>query len=154
MDTEAPAVETRTFVDRMGDTFDEMGIPRIAGRLFGWLLICEPPEQSSAQLAEAVEASAGSVSTMMRLLERGGLAERIGQPGSRKVWYRIRPDAFEAVLMQRVRQVTGLRELAEEGIRELEQEGRQAERLREMRRFYAFFERELPALVAKYVGKG
>ena len=43
-----------TFQERMGDFFERMGQPRIAGRLFGYLLICRPPEQNAAQLKDAV----------------------------------------------------------------------------------------------------
>ena len=31
----------------------------MAGRMWGWLLICEPPEQTAADLAEALQASRG-----------------------------------------------------------------------------------------------
>ena len=35
---------------------DEYGVPPIAGRVLGWLMICDPPEQSAAQIAEAIGA--------------------------------------------------------------------------------------------------
>ncbi len=62
--------------------FEEMGFPRMAGRILGWLLICDPPEQSAGQLAGVLQASKGSLSTMTRLLIQMGLVERVGLPGS------------------------------------------------------------------------
>lgn len=43
----------------------------------------------TAQIGQAVSASAGSVNTMLRLLQRAGVVERRGEPGGRRLWYRI-----------------------------------------------------------------
>jgi hypothetical protein len=39
------------------------GVPLIAGRILGWLMICDPPEQSAAERAEAIGASRASLTT-------------------------------------------------------------------------------------------
>lgn len=44
------------------------GVPPIAGRILGWLMICDPPEQSAGQIAEAIGASRASLVTNMRML--------------------------------------------------------------------------------------
>ena len=146
----APAPSPPPFHDGMGDFFDRLGQPRIAGRLFGHLLVCSPPEQNAAQLQEAVGASAGSVSTMIRMLRRVGLVDARGERGGRRRWYRIAPDAFSRTLSARVALVSELRALAEEGLDAVEPGGEGAGRLEEMRDFYAFFEQELPALIERY----
>ena len=139
-----------TFLERMGEFFHRGGQPRIAGRLFGHLLISRPPEQNAAQLKDAVGASAGSVSTMLRLLQGAGFVERRGEVGGRRLWYRISPGAFSRVLAVRMRLVSDLRALAELGLQELGPVGADADRLREMRDCYSFFEREFPALIERY----
>ncbi len=143
-----PAVGT--FQERMGDFFDRMGQPRIAGRLFGYLLICTPAEQNAAQLQSAVGASAGSVSTMLRMLRGAGFVESRGEKGGRRQWYRITPGAFSRVLTLRMQLVSDLRLLAELGIEEVGAESEGADRLLEMRDCYSFFEREFPAVVERY----
>lgn len=134
----------------MGEFFGRMGQPRIAGRLFGYLMVCSPPEQNALQLAEAVGASAGSVSTMLRLLQAAGFVERRGEAGGRRLWYRIAPGAFSRVLTQRMRLVSELRALAESGLEGIDPESKEGDRLREMRDCYAFFEREFPTIVERY----
>lgn len=49
----------------------------MVGRALGWLLVCEPPEQSAAELAETLQASKGSISTATRVLLRLGFIERV-----------------------------------------------------------------------------
>ena len=56
--------EERHFVEDVGITFEQTGLPRTAGRIFGWLLISDPPHQSTSELAEALMASRGSISSM------------------------------------------------------------------------------------------
>ena len=138
------------FVARMGDFFDRIGQPRVAGRLFGHLLICDPAEQSAAQLQQAIGASAGSVNTMLRRLQAAGLVERRGEVGGRRLWYKIAPGAFARALAARVPLVTELKELAEIGLEAITPGGKRAQRLLEMRDCYAFFEEEFPAVVERY----
>ena len=138
------------FVEQMGEFFARMGQQRIAGRIFGHLLICSPPEQTAAQLQEAAGASAASVSSMARLLEQIGYVERRGEPSSRRLWYRISPGGVSRAMAQRMQLASELLHLAEIGLEEIDDDPERADRLREMRDFYGFFERELPALLERY----
>jgi len=85
------------FVDRMGLFFETIGAPRTMGRLYGWLMICDPPEQSLSELAEALSASKASVSTVARQLQEGGMVERLPS-STRQHRYRIMPGGFTHVL--------------------------------------------------------
>jgi hypothetical protein len=60
--------EEAEFVDRLGLFFELLGAARTMGRVYGWLLICDPPQQSLTQLAEALSVSKASVSTVARQL--------------------------------------------------------------------------------------
>ena len=42
------------FVEEVGLLFEHAGLPRMAGRILGWLLICDPPHQSPGELAEVL----------------------------------------------------------------------------------------------------
>jgi len=130
----------RGYLDDVGGFFAAHGMPPVAGRIVGHLLICEPPEQSFEALCKAVGASRGSVSTMTRLLAQLGLVER--RPGSgRSLNYRMRDDAWTQLLEDDLRSAARLRAIAIEGLRL--QQGRSTksrQRLTAMREFYAFLE--------------
>ena len=53
------------FVERMGLTLEGEGLPRIAGRLFGFLLV-HPEAYSLDELAERLQVSKASISTNAR----------------------------------------------------------------------------------------
>ena len=142
--------ESGNFEEQMGDLFERMGQPRIAGRLFGYLLVCVPSEQSAAQIRDAIGASDGSVSMMLKLLRSAGFVEARGEAGGRRRWYRIGPGSFARVLAMRMRLVTELKNLAETGLKAIGEDSESAARLIEMRNCYAFFEREFPQLLERY----
>jgi hypothetical protein len=141
----------RQFIEDVGILYGEMGFPRMAGRIFGWLLVCEPPHQSAEQLANTVEASKGSISSMTRLLIQMGMVEKIGIPGKRDTYYRMRSGSWTELMKNHLANLTGMRKLAEGGLDLMADrvpESRQ--RLQELRDFHAFLEREIPAMLDRY----
>ncbi|HUO48867.1 MAG TPA: MarR family transcriptional regulator, partial [Acidimicrobiales bacterium] len=84
-------VDWRTsFIERFGVVGDDIGLPRSMTRLLAWLVVCDPPHQSAAQIRQGLQLSAGSVSTGMNSLVRAGLAERVAFPADRRTYYRLR----------------------------------------------------------------
>jgi DNA-binding transcriptional regulator GbsR (MarR family) len=139
--------ERTHFVEEVGLMFELVGFPRMSGRIFGWLLISDPPQQSTGELAEGLQASKGSISTMTRLLIQISLIERVSMPGKRRDYFQIKPHAWSQLTKQRIAQITSFRQLAEKGLVLLEGTPLHLQdRLQEMRDIHAFWERELPLL--------
>lgn len=139
------------FVEEVGLFFEQARLPRMAGRVLGWLLISNPPHQTLNELMEALGASKGSISTMTRLLIHLGLIERVSLPGQRRDCFRIKPGVWPLLVQQRMLQFTMLRRLAEQGLALLDSdEPPLRRRLEEMRDMYAFFEQELPVVLARW----
>ena len=58
------------FADHAGRFYArEFGFPPVAGRLLGYLAICDPPQQTIADLAEALLASRSAITGAVKLLE-------------------------------------------------------------------------------------
>ena len=147
-------VKEKNFVEEVGIVFEQTGLPRMAGRIFGWLLISDPPYQSTDQLAEAVMASKGSISAMTRLLIQIGFIERTSLPGVRHDYFRIKPGASHQLLKDRIGQTTAFRQLLERGLELLEGKAHtNRQSLEEMHDIYAFLEQELPALLERWEQK-
>ena len=130
------------FVDRIGLFFEMLGGPRTMGRIYGRLLICEPPEQSLTGLATALGVSKASVSTVIRLMQEGGLVERLPSP-TRQHHYRITPGGFTQVLQVQLARMRSGVEAAEFGLSVVgEDRPEQRERLTDLRDFCEFCTRE------------
>lgn len=93
-----PTREQNDFVEHMGRWWETGTGSRTAGRILGWLMICEPPHRSATGLIEELEVSAGSVSTQVRLLEGLKFVERLTFPGDRATYYQMKQDVWVEVM--------------------------------------------------------
>ncbi len=92
---------TATFVERIAAAGDTEGLSRIAGRIFGLLLVTAEP-LSLDQLAEQLGASKASVSQDARMLAQRGVIERICKHGDRKDYYQVPEDLFVRIMEGRL----------------------------------------------------
>jgi len=147
--------EEKNFVEEVGVVFEQTGLPRMAGRVFGWLLISDPPYQSPAELAEVLMASKGSISTMTRLLIQMGLIERFVIPGERHDHFRLRPDALQRTIRRGLEdEIKMFRQLAEQGLELMKDEPSiRRQWLEEMRDRYVFLEKAFPGMMERYEKK-
>jgi hypothetical protein len=99
-------------VEYVGRCWEGFGQPRTAGRILGWLMICEPPEQSSSDLADALQVSAGSVSAISRQLVQLGLADRVTYPGDRASYFRLNEHVWVEVVRARMDDLRALHDVA------------------------------------------
>ncbi|MCM0675990.1 MarR family transcriptional regulator [Micromonospora phytophila] len=140
----------RRYAEDAAVVLNGLGLPPAYGKLLGWLLVCDPAWQTSSQLAEGLGLSKGSVSTGMRMLETSGLARRVPVPDHRGHAYEVRPDAIIRVAAD-ASKFRVFRELMERGLTVAGgEDAPHTERLRVMRDFYAFIEREMPKLVERF----
>jgi DNA-binding transcriptional regulator GbsR (MarR family) len=148
----ADSPELRDFVEALGVQLEnQAGLPRMAGRVIGFLLVCEPPEPSAAELGQALGASAGSISTTTRMLVRVRLVERLRLPGERVDRFRIRPEAW-AETMRQDEQMRAFRAVLRQGLDALADEPvERRRRLEEMDAIYAWWEERLPGLWQEYL---
>lgn len=142
------------YVEDFGLLFEQFGQPRMVGRVLGVLLVSGVQEHSAEELADLLRASRGSISSATRTLVQTGLVQRVSRPGERRDYFRVRPGAWNELMRERMAQVYALREMAERGLNVLdavdysEPEARHG--LEEMRDFYAYWERELPAVLERW----
>ncbi len=143
--------EKLNYIEEYGVCLENSGLPRMAGRILGLLLICTPPHMAADQIAEILDASKGTVSTMTRLLMQAGLIEKIGLPGERRDYFRLRLDAGEQLIAAKVADLGRMRSMMERGLALMESDlPQERQRLSEIHDFFAFLERELPALLDRY----
>lgn len=73
-----------SFPDRVAAFYArEYGFPPVAGRVLGYLLVCQPPAQSIDQLAEALMASRSAINGAVALLASHNAVRRTRTAGQR-----------------------------------------------------------------------
>lgn len=79
-----PRDEEITFADHLGRFYaGRYGFPPMAGRVLGYLLVCDPREQTIAELSEALLASRTAITGALALLERMDTIRRSRAAGER-----------------------------------------------------------------------
>jgi DNA-binding transcriptional regulator GbsR (MarR family) len=126
-----PAVAA--FIERFALLSEEDGLPRIAGRILG-LLIVRDEALSFDELSNTLQIS--SVSTNTRLLEQRGVLRRVSRLGERRDLFEIGDDVHRRILETMLRRQQRMRDLAAQSRRELPQsESRARTSLKEMEEF-------------------
>lgn len=147
MEINQPFEETH-FVEDIGLFFEQMGMPRMAGRILGVLLISEQPAQSITDLAQKLRASKSSISIMARLLVEDGLIERVASPVPRRDYYRFKPGGWILYMRQWLGLMSALHQITERGLHLMSNQTPESkERLQEAHDVFSFIEQEFPTLL-------
>jgi DNA-binding transcriptional regulator GbsR (MarR family) len=117
--SEAKASPPDEFVERLAVAMEADGLPRIAGRIFGLLLLSEDA-LSLDTIAESIGASKASASVNTRLLEQRGLIERMSLQGDRRDYYRSVSNLFVRTMEQRLAKWQRFHEIVNDGIENLD----------------------------------
>jgi len=143
--------EYKQFIEQAADLMEEHGLPHMAGRVIGALLVCMPQYMSHDELAESVQASKGAISMATQLMLRMEVVERISLPGERRHYYRLRETFLEDVMQERTEHFLQHERLFEAGTHLLRDEPLEANlRLTELQAYVDFFAEELPGLSERW----
>ena len=142
------------FTDRVASLYArEYGFPPVAGRLLGYLLICQPPQRTIAELSEELRASRTAITAAASLLERYHAVRRTRSAGQRSDHVGLDPQAldptgFAAESYQAqaalARQALDLLTDGESGRRAM---------ITEAAEFYEFLAERMPALLADWLAR-
>jgi DNA-binding transcriptional regulator GbsR (MarR family) len=142
-------IEEIHFIEDIGLFFEQMGMPRMAGRILGVLLISEPATQSISDLKEKLNASKSSISIMARFLVERGLIERVPGPALRQDYYRFRQGGWITYMRQWLGLMSALHEITERGLALMDAKHPDLqERLSEAHDLFSTLEEEFPSILS------
>lgn len=150
--SELSAIEN--FIERVGLSAEEDGLPRIAGRMMAFFVIHGGPI-SFSNLADELRVSRGSVSTNTRILISLGVIERVSRPGERQDYFQIADQPYSKMMegyIERTRRKILLVAETQQQLESREHKGSN-KRLREMQRFHEVAMRHLGGLLVE-LGRG
>ena len=142
------------FVEEMGQFLASLGMTPMAGRMWGWLLICEPEEQTAGEIADALGASRGAISGTARILANAGLVRRMTRSGDRREYFSAPPEALDSMLGSAAALYRQMRQIAERGLAATADRPPEARaRLQEFHDVMAFVEQEVPQVIGRFLGE-
>lgn len=140
-------MDIKKVVEKFGIYFDEVGLNKTYGRLFGFFMITKEPV-SMSQLVEKLQISKSTASTEIRRLLSMGVIEKVLLADQRADFYQLKKNIWTLNLKQKIQDIKKLQSIIKEiPCNELEH----FVQLKEMANYCIFIESELEAIVAKYI---
>ncbi len=140
-------MDTQSIMDKFGIYFDEVGLSKTYGRLFGFFMTTDKPV-SMNQLVEKLQISKSTASVEIRRLLSMGAIEKVLLSDSRADFYQLKKNIWVQNLQQKNRDIKKLQsiitEIPEKQLEDLNH-------LKEMANYCLFIESELEAIVQKYI---
>lgn len=110
--------ELTRFIESMDMYFENMGIPRIGGRMLGVLMIAHQP-LSADDIAKILKVSRGSISTNIRALLGSGMVEKKSVLHDRTTYFVFSEAAMEQRMITGIQSTVIFKKLAEQGLASL-----------------------------------
>lgn len=135
--TLSPGVQQ--FVESIGGYFAQYGLPDIAGRLMGLVMVTDRA-LTLDDLATALGVSRASVSTNIRIIKATGFVEQISLPNDRRDYYRCSSDPWGASLRANIVGIDALADIARRGLLAIrDEDGRARQHVEELLEFAEFY---------------
>lgn len=143
--------EFENFIEDVGLHYESVGLPRMAGRILGYLLASAGDSAGFDELVEKLQASKGSISGNLQLLIGRRLISKRMKPGDRRSYYQLSLTDLSAILDAKINafgQVKAIMQRANvlNAAHHLEKH----QQIAKLIAFYSFMERELPQLQEKW----
>ena len=137
MNEEIQQTAVTSFIEKMGIAIEADGLPRIAGRILGYLIIYGGPV-SFNELSEILQVSRGSISTNARLLSSLGVIELVSYPGDRQNYYQLAERPGAKIIDAAISRFKDIEQIIDSGRNTIPTSIQgSASRLREMQNFYS-----------------
>ncbi len=139
--------------ERLALALSQAGMQRMIARVLAAFLFSDRDSVTANELGEQLGASAGSISGAIKMLRTVALIEQVPAPASRRDHYRMRPEAWATLMTSQNAMISLMQEIGDAGLAAVPADSPAAERLRQMRDFYAYMLAELPALIDRWHDK-
>jgi DNA-binding transcriptional regulator GbsR (MarR family) len=140
----------RAFIERFTGHLTQSGFPRTPARIFVALLTSDSSTFTAAELADLLHTSPASVSSGVRYLLHVGLVAAEGEPGSRRLHYRMSTRVWEDIVQLRDRQFSDWAAELRHGVAVLGPATPAGTRMAHTVRYFEFISQEIAGLLARW----
>ncbi|MGH3384943.1 MAG: GbsR/MarR family transcriptional regulator [Nocardioidaceae bacterium] len=138
-------------VERLAQVMQSSGMPRMASRVFAYVLAEDSDRYTAGELAKGLGVSPAAISGAVRYLLDTRLLFREREPGQRSELYRVYDDdVWTAIMSARIPLMAHFTRGLDEAVALVDKDSRGGRRLVETREFYAFVEREMVEVMKRW----
>jgi DNA-binding transcriptional regulator GbsR (MarR family) len=124
------------FIEHIGLSAENDGLPKIAGRIMGFFVLFGGPT-SFSEIATRLQVSRASISNTVKLLLALGVIERVSLPGDRQDYYQLSDKPYLKLMQGHLERTSGVKKVVSATKSQLADEPEDLQRrLAEMESFY------------------
>lgn len=138
------------YIEETALIWEQAGMTRMAGRIIGYLTICDEDAVSFDRIRKVLNASKGSISMNLKQLENTGFVEKISLPGDRKTYYRISHFSVSDIMRGRAELIRKFVKIFAKGRCLKEREDDAAEWLLDTACFYKWMDSQLEEMLNRW----
>ncbi|WP_108866390.1 GbsR/MarR family transcriptional regulator [Aquimarina aquimarini] len=139
------------YIEDVGMFYENYGLPKMAGRILGYLISSETDNNSFDDLKNTLKASKGSISGNINLLLSQNMIEKHMISGDRKSYYKIALISLENIMTSKLKSVIQFKMILAKGLEfDLSNGNSKKQSLSEILNYYEFLESEIPKLKVKW----
>jgi predicted transcriptional regulator len=143
-------VAVRAFIEQFTGHLTQSGFPRTPARIFVALLTSDSSTFTATELGDLLHTSPASVSSGVRYLLHVGLVAAEGEPGSRRLHYRMSTRVWEDIVQLRDRQFADWAAELRRGVDVLGPGTPAGTRMAQTVRYFEFISQEIAGLLARW----
>lgn len=138
-------------VERIALTLTETGLPRMAARVFAYILADDADRYTAGELAEGLQVSPAAISGAVRYLVSARMVFKEREPGTRADLYRVYDDdVWGRIMGARLPILEQWEETLESAIADIGRQSRGGRRLLETKEFYAFMRADTEQMLERW----
>lgn len=138
------------YIEECGILFEQFGMTRMAGRVFGYLIVSDKQEASFNDIRNALKASKGSISGTTNQLINAGFLEPVSLSGDRKTYYRLNRIEFSKLLEARLQLFDKFSEITSKGRKLKKNRDDISDWLMEISTFYDWIGDQIKEVIQKW----
>lgn len=141
------------YIEENGIFFESLGMTRMAGRVFGYLIVSDKKEASFDDIRLALKASKGSISGTTKQLINAGFLQPVSLPGDRKTYFRLNKIEVGKILESRIQLFAKFSEMISKGGSLRKKEDDLSGWIKETSTFYDWVGGEIKEIISKWESK-
>jgi len=108
--------EQKKLVEKYGVLFKSLGATPAMGKIFGYLIVSEPPYHTFDEIQADLKLSKGAVSNTLKIMETAGMVEYFTIAGDRKRYFKLTLGNWEYIVMKQVEETKRFLAILEESL--------------------------------------
>lgn len=143
--------DIKMLIEKIGVFSEKSGFPPAMGRIFGYLMVSDPPHKTFEEIQQYLQISKSAVSNALKFLMMKEIVDYITFPSDRKRYFRLNISGWSLQLKKKMEGQELFQEIIQEALAARSNKYPEFnQNLSEILEFHSFIQREIKSAIQKW----